>query len=84
MQSPEWYQQPPWRTPVLKPSSNSSLAIALITESATSPSLKILLYVLQIFQNIESTSDTNTNVIPKGPYEENAVSRKAAGVIRDN
>ena len=31
-------QQPPRRTPVLKPSSNSSLAIASITRSATSPS----------------------------------------------
>ena len=38
MRPPQGYQQPPGRTPVLKPSSNSSLAIASITGSATSPS----------------------------------------------
>ena len=35
MQSPQWQQQPPWRIPVLKPSSNFNIPVAWILESAT-------------------------------------------------
>ena len=42
MRPPQGHQQPPRRTPILKPSSNSSLALALITGSATSPSCQYL------------------------------------------
>ena len=38
LRPPQGYQQPPGRTPVLKPSSNSSLAIVSITGSTTSSS----------------------------------------------
>ena len=48
------------------------------------PLICIKSYVLEISETIESTSDSITYVIPKGPYEENAASKKAAGTIIDN
>ena len=44
VQTPQGHQQSSWRTPVLKPSSNSSLSIAWITALATDASLKKWLF----------------------------------------
>ena len=35
LQSPQWYQQPPWRTSVLSLSSNSTVPVAWIIEPTT-------------------------------------------------
>ena len=44
VQTPQGHQQSSWRTPVLKPSSNSGLPIAWITAPATDASLKVYMY----------------------------------------